>query len=106
MKIADFGLSAVVFLAEEYDGDNKSNTNNNELKNKSINNNQYTTTNNNNNNTGGQKLSGTLSPVTTIPTPIITPPALRRLRSVVGSPHYVAPEITASGIDNILSIAC
>lgn len=70
LKIADFGLSELIFHADEV------NSNDSEAPNKS---------------TGAS--SGKLSP-TGASTPRLT---LKRLKSIVGSPHYVAPEITSQG---------
>jgi serine/threonine protein kinase len=80
LKIADFGLSELIYYAEEgaaqepeMAGHNKSQT--------------QTQTQ--------QANSGKVSPTNSnMMSPKVT---LKRLKSVVGSPHYVAPEITTQG---------
>lgn len=104
LKIADFGLSAVIFAAESNDGDVD----------------------------GRQGHSGQLSPGSKVvksesrnpqfrlqntnatsifSTPLpksnginlgdVAPASFRRLRSVVGSPHYIAPEIASDGMFSV-----
>ena len=69
LKIADFGLSAVTFAAE------------------SIIDNSFSVTNTNNN----DALIDAFSSVNVNGAPVT--PNLRRFKSVVGSPHYTAPEV-------------
>jgi len=80
LKIADFGLSAVVFMAEESDGESK----------------REGRTNQNQQNLSHNVQSKQHMNSTSNQSGVPTTPTFRRLRSVVGSPHYVAPEITAS----------
>eukprot|EP01035_Chromulina_nebulosa_P017694 gene17694-23284_t len=86
LKIADFGFSTVIFSNETTIDENnkvKSIPKNEEITNDKQNNKKIT-----NNNYNEDKDND--------------PPSLRRLRSVVGSPHYIAPEISSddpSGYD-------
>lgn len=50
----------------------------------------------------GSPLGPPLSPAT--PQADLAPGALRRLKSVVGSPHYIAPEIASNGM--LLLVCC
>lgn len=153
LKIADFGLSAVVFAAEsigsgigsspsldtllsislqDLDVNDNSSSNSNNSNNNNINNNSnqqgnnYHSNNNNkhhhqypshSNNGEGSPSNGKANrarqqavqltpPSSLLSSPSdkspLDKPALRRLRSVVGSPHYVAPEVIShdqSGYD-------
>ena len=71
LKIADFGLSELIFHADD--------VNSFELEAP---------------NKASGPPSGKLSPTSGPSTPKLT---LKRLKSIVGSPHYVAPEITSQG---------
>ena len=71
LKIADFGLSELIYHADDV------NSIDSEAANK----------------VAGTS-SGKLSPTSAPSTPKLT---LKRLKSIVGSPHYVAPEITSQG---------
>jgi serine/threonine protein kinase len=99
LKIADFGLSAVIFaaelsvqqLADPYDYSFKP-----QVKE------QYHKENNSRNNNGISRNSSAnqlhqLNQLQATPPRQDLPDSLRRLRSVVGSPHYIAPEIAQGG---------
>jgi serine/threonine protein kinase len=84
LKIADFGLSTVVFAAETTSGDIQNFPKDYRSSQTSF--------------------SNVSSPVTPQRASEMTPESLRRLRSVVGSPHYIAPEIAHGGNDSFCDI--
>ena len=93
LKIADFGLSAAMFFADEQNEESKGTRTRAAAD---VHNNTAVHSPSNANNGSKQQT-----------TPVTPVPAFRRLRSVVGSPHYVAPEVTASGTNvgrNALSL--
>jgi serine/threonine protein kinase len=120
LKIADFGLSAVVFAAENVDiiigGVVNNISNENISDNSDVNfpsspdiikikqsllsspNNTTTNNSNNNSNNNSDTLGTPLSPPSSFSPEI----GIRRLQSIVGSPHYIAPEVLShdhSGYD-------
>lgn len=84
LKIADFGLSAVVFAASEMVDDRPAFSP------------VGTPTPKHRENSSNVQFSPTVEAAASTPTSGSSP-ALRRLKSVVGSPHYAAPEITEGG---------
>jgi serine/threonine protein kinase len=108
LKIADFGLSAVIFAAEGSNPGEADLANVRTMFSSNMNNGQLSPGSRNGNGNGnGSKLdkrvnnsmfstpnmkNSTLSPPSDL-----SPTSFRRLKSVVGSPHYIAPEIALDG---------
>jgi serine/threonine protein kinase len=108
LKIADFGLSAVIFAAESSSLSGKSlvNTgtetlvsprtifstpNHSKLTSNSHHHHPNHYTHHSSNHVNG-------SPLESLMMSGMGPGSLRRLKSVVGSPHYIAPEIANNGL--------
>jgi serine/threonine protein kinase len=93
LKIADFGLSAVIFASEAAQP---------EMESASTTPNKHVKEQTNNSKTSSSK-SPQHSTVFSTPSRNLSaqidnsPASLRRLKSVVGSPHYIAPEIANGG---------
>ncbi len=95
LKIADFGLSAIIFATETSDDEplTRSQNSGQTSPGKALKPESRTTLFRIPNITSGTSYNTpTKSPLSEV-----APTSLRRLRSVVGSPHYIAPEIAHDG---------
>lgn len=98
LKIADFGLSAVIFAAES----NEENTDGLAVRSQNGQNSPGSKIPKQDNRANVFRLqsSSATSSYSTPPKSTFTdiaPASFRRLKSVVGSPHYIAPEIASDG---------
>ena len=115
LKIADFGLSAAFAIAAEGDEEEKLNSDNSELAVLGVEGSGHST--GHSTGQGGPQPHTALTPNRTPGVSVDTsrgtqqhrphgsprmsphsPMGMRRLRSVVGSPHYVAPEVTTESV--------
>lgn len=111
LKMADFGLSAVIFAAEDSEEESNANQqgapapkNNKQLSHRlpdkryqNMSSMGYVSPSSFNS-SGGANTLYNMQHAASDPKVLDSGSPVKRLRSVVGSPHYVAPEITSSGI--------